>query len=152
MYTHIYITNDASSCTCALIFPISVLVKPPNETGIERQFAWTQRCECSCVYFTSDASCTFAWIFPISVLMPVATTTPTAPPPESVVPENIMLVLSWMRDSTPAWIKRKRIQLICNDSKYGVTQWIRLTRYISISLYYIYIYIIYIDMYIDICI
>ena len=45
------------------------------------------------------ASCTACWIWPISVLMPVPTTTPTAAPLETVVPENIMLVLSWSRAS-----------------------------------------------------
>lgn len=48
---------------------------------------------------SSFASVTLAWILPISVRMPVAVTTPMAPPLETVVPENIMLSLLWMRAS-----------------------------------------------------
>mmetsp|Transcript_20775 Transcript_20775/g.54132 ORF Transcript_20775/g.54132 Transcript_20775/m.54132 type:complete len:285 (+) Transcript_20775:1005-1859(+) len=50
------------------------------------------------VFSSSSAACwTCDWITPISVFMPVATTTPTQVPLLTVVPENSMFFLSWMR-------------------------------------------------------
>mmetsp|Transcript_1351 Transcript_1351/g.3777 ORF Transcript_1351/g.3777 Transcript_1351/m.3777 type:complete len:341 (-) Transcript_1351:62-1084(-) len=45
---------------------------------------------------SSAACCTWLWMTPISVFMPVATTTPTQVPLETVVPEKSMFFLSWI--------------------------------------------------------